>query len=375
MSANAVHLQPDETSAESADFTLDAAEVEKGRRAVESYLTSLRTSEARETAEDVLHGLALLFTDGLCDAYEFPWQQLRAYHVAAGMSMLKQEGVPARIETMRLERDSSYRCRQVPDAFAARDIQRFRSRLHRLLRASYSLGFMKAEQVRRAVRLPKVDGKRPPRGRTLSGGEYRALMAACDGDESPEGVRDALMFCLAYQGRLRMNELVALSLDDLGYDAKRDRVTVRIKAAKRSRGRTVALHNAALIALEDWLEWRGRDDGPLLCPVRRDGAVEERRLTPKAVRQCCAKRAEEAGLEAFSVNDLARSATSPQLVKKARGNEKPSGRSGKAWSPGASALYAEGAPTGEEPAEGEKRRSRRAQKVRFPYHKRGQVFS
>ena len=106
MTANAVHLQPDvqpdEAVAESADFILDAEEVAKGRCAVESYLASLRSVEARGVAEEGLNSLALLFTDGLCNAYEFPWQQLRTYHVAAGLAMLKPEGVPARIEAMRL---------------------------------------------------------------------------------------------------------------------------------------------------------------------------------------------------------------------------------------------------------------------------------
>ena len=47
MTANAVHLQPDATHAESADFILDSEEVEKGRLAVEGYLASRKTGEAR----------------------------------------------------------------------------------------------------------------------------------------------------------------------------------------------------------------------------------------------------------------------------------------------------------------------------------------
>jgi hypothetical protein len=176
------------------------------------------------------------------------------------------------------------------------------------------------------------------------------------------------MFCLAYQGGVKLVELAAISLDDLGYDSKQDRVTVCLKATKKARGRIIALHNVALIALEDWLEWRGRNDGPLLCQVRRDATVETGRLSVTAVRQCCAKRAGEAGLEVFSLNDLARNTTSPQLVKKAARSKNSSGRSGKAWSLGASVLYAgEAATVDEDREEGEHRRARRTETVQFPY--------
>lgn len=375
MTANAVHLQPDvqpdEAVAESADFILDAEEVAKGRCAVESYLASLRSVEARGVAEEGLNSLALLFTDGLCNAYEFPWQQLRTYHVAAGLAMLKPEGVPARIEAMRLGREPGGKCRQAPANFTSKEIRGLRGRLNRVLRKCQTLGFLTEEQLERTVNLPKVNGKRPVRGRALSDGEYRALIAACNADLSSEGARDALMFCLAYQAGLQLVELAAISLDDLGYDAKQDRVTVRIKAGKKAQGRTIPLHNSALIALEDWLEWRGRNDGPLLCPAGRGGTIEMQRLTAAAVRQYCGKRADEAGLEAFFLNDLARSVSSPRLVKKARSNKGSSGGSGKAWSPGASALYSEAAAiAGEDQSEAEHPLGRRTKAVRFPYLRR-----
>jgi len=364
MTANAVHLHPDATHTESADFILDSEEVEKGRRAVEGYLASRKTGDARELAEEALHNLALLFTGGLCDAFEFPWQQVRAYHIAAALAMLKQEGAPARIEAMRFERNSGWKYRVAPEVFSAREIQSLRVRLRRVLHVCHELGFLTAEELERAVELPKVRGKRSTRGRALSDGEYRALAAVCSVDSSAESARDALAFSLAYRGGLQLKELVALSLEDLGYDAKRERVTVRVKPGKIEKGRTIPLRNVTLVALEDWLEWRGRDEGPLLCPVSKNGAPELRRLTVSAARQLCHERAAGAGLEVFSLNDLARGSRSPQLVSESSRSKASSPQKSKAWSVGASVLYA-GEPTAARA--GAPREERPAETVQFPH--------
>jgi integrase len=168
------------------------------------------------------------------------------------------------------------------------------------------------------VQFPKADGKASTRGRILSASEYRALTSACTVDTTPQGCRDSLIFSLGYQGGLRVNEMLALTVGDMKYDTRRGQVTVYVKGAKDSRGRTAPLQNGALIALEDWLEARGSDSGALLCPVRKGGKVEIRRLTATAVRQHCSKRAEEAGVAPFSPNDLRRSAVAARTNGRAK---------------------------------------------------------
>ena len=87
MSMDAAHLGEGPLADERADFILDPREVEMGAEAVASYLASLKEGDGRRSAEDALHTLALLFTDGVCDAREFPWQQVKAYHGAASMGI------------------------------------------------------------------------------------------------------------------------------------------------------------------------------------------------------------------------------------------------------------------------------------------------
>ena len=90
MATDAVYLGDDPLAGESADFILEPNEVAMGAKAVESYLETLKPGDGRRSAEDALHTLALLFTEGVCDAYEFPWHQVKAYHGAAALHLLKE---------------------------------------------------------------------------------------------------------------------------------------------------------------------------------------------------------------------------------------------------------------------------------------------
>ncbi len=304
-------------SDERADFILDPREVEMGAEAVASYLASLKEGDGRRSAEDALQTLALLFTDGVCDAREFPWQQVKAYHGAAAINILRETGTPARLETLRFHRDPTRKYRQVPESYAPKHVQKLRNSLRRVLGECHKLGFLTVEERDHAIQLPKAEGKRPVRGRILTASEFRALTSACNLKPQPQGPRDCLILSLGYQGGLRVNEMVALGLEDMKYDNRRGQVTVYVKGTKDTRGRTVPLQNGALIALEDWLEARGDQDGSLLCPVRKGGKVEIRRMTATAIRLCCARRAEEAGVESFSPNDLRRSSVATRMEGRA----------------------------------------------------------
>jgi integrase len=282
---------------------------------------------------------------------------VKAYHGAAALSILKEEGTPARLESLRFERDPSRKYRQVPPAYAAKHVQKLRNSLRRVLSECYKLGFLTSEERDAAIAIPKAEGRGATRGRSLGASEYRALTSACDVDTHPPGSRDSLILSLGYQGGLRVNEMVALSLKDMKYDTRRGQVTVYVKGAKDARGRTVPLQNGSLIALEDWLEARGDKDGPLLCPVRKGGKVEVRRLTATAVRQSCNKRAEEAGVAPFSPNDLRRSAVAARTGGRAK-------RAREASSPvPASPLFGVVGDTGT---------GKRTEGVHFPYRTRKQ---
>jgi integrase len=77
--------------------------------------------------------------------------------------------------------------------------------------------------------------------------------------------------------------------------------------------REVPVKNGTLDALRAWLQFRGVEPGPLVCPVRKGGKVELRRLAPQAILRVCEKRAQEAGIEEFAAHDLRRTYISALL--------------------------------------------------------------
>jgi len=347
---------PTDLAEDAADFTLDSTQVEQGRQAVERCLDSLRERDVRRTTEEILDTLALLISGGVCDAHGFPWQQLRSYHGAAALALLREPGTPSRLESFRFRRDPARKYRQVPERYAPRYVQKARHALRRVIRECHSLGYLTEEEYERAIDASKVRTKLARGGRVLTLGEFRALTSVCGADRSPLGSRDALMLHLGYRGGLLGNEIAAANLDDLHFDSKKGQLTLRVRRAKNRRARSVPLLNGALIALEDWLELRDREDGPLLCEVQR-GRIESRRLTAAAIGKRCRVRAEQAGVELFSANDLGRS-------YKPVPNGRKNGKSVREVATASGALY--GAPAEES--------GRQALKVHFPYPRRSELL-
>ena len=305
---SAVARQPEvheQVEVQSADFSLSEEEVAKGARAVCSYLESIKPDDSRKSAAEALDMLALVISDGVCSSTEFPWHQVRAHHGTAAFTILKETGTPARVEGYLCRKDQSRRSRRTPDAYATNQVQKARYSLRRLLAECNTLGFVDAEEGHRTMELLRSSSDRVVRGRMITDGEFRALVSVCQLDTSPAGVRDGLLIRLGYQGGLRLSELVALSIDDLLFDMETNTVSLAIRGSKSVKARAIEIGNQALITVEDWLEACEASEGPLLRPIRR-GKLEDRRMKGADVRLVCERRAEQAGVELFSPQDLRR---------------------------------------------------------------------
>ncbi len=289
------------------DFILHPTELAKGRRAAENYLSSFRSEDSRKSAEEALETLATVISGGKCDSLDFPWQQVRPYHGAAALTILKEKGAPARIETLRCRRDSTRSYRVVPEAYPPRQVQKIRSTLTKVIEEATELGFVpEAEPEARAPKGRKKPGRST--ARLLGDGELRALVAASAADGTAEGRRDAVFFSLVHRG-LRIAEITALTLESVRFSNRTGLCTIVAKPARGGgRGRRVELSNDELIVLEDWLEDRGDEPGPLLCTVGRSGRSEGKRLTTAMLKATCESRAAAAEVQPFTPNDLSRSA-------------------------------------------------------------------
>ncbi len=290
------------------DFLLHPAEIAKGRRAAENYLSTFRTEESRRAAEDMLETLATVISGGKCDSVEFPWQQVRPYHGAAALTILKERGAPARIETLRCRKNSSRSFRAVPPSFPPREVQKIRTTLTRVIEECDQLGFLVGETASVEVRRSTTTKRRPnpaPRSRLLADGELRALVATCAAEGTAKGARDAVFFALVYRG-LRIAEIVGLTLASVRFSNKSGVCTIAANGG--GRGRRVELSNDELIVLEDWLDERGSGDGPLLGSFGKTGQLDGKRLTTAMLIEMSSERARQAEVAPFTPTDLSKSA-------------------------------------------------------------------
>ena len=128
-------------------------------------------------------------------------------------------------------------------------------------------------------------------------------------DMTPAGARDAAIIALMYGVGLRREEVTTLALDD--YDPGSGKLVIR---GKRSKERTGYLVGGAVDALADWLVHRGENAGPLFLAINKGGKIQYgRRVTPQAIYNLLARRAESAGVKHFSPHDLRRTFVSDLL--------------------------------------------------------------
>lgn len=244
------------------------------------YLASLAPSGRRTMAARLTAAAQLMGSDPVA----IDWAALRFEHVTALRSRLSEMGrAPASINATL-------------------------SALRGVARAAWQLGKIAAEDYYRIAGVKNVRGSRLPAGRALTPGEIGALLDTCARDETAAGARDAAIIALLYGAGLRRSEAAAL---DLGhYDSMAGEISVRGKGDKE---RLVPLEAGVSAALNDWLSVRGEDSGSLLCPVRKGGKIELRRISAQAIYDALLKRGREARIPILSPHDLRRTFASELL--------------------------------------------------------------
>lgn len=248
------------------------------RHPVSVYLARL-APRSRRTMAGALHTVAQLLSGGAADAWQIPWSAVDYAHVQAVRTALVEQ-------------------RQLAPASANLHLAALRSVLHE----AWRLGLMSAEACERACDVPPVRGTTLPRGRALGAGEVRALFDSCAAEAGAGAVRDAALLAVLYGGGLRRSEAVALDLTDWNpTDAG-----LRVRHGKGNKARQVYLTAGAAKAVVDWLERRGLEPGPLLCPVNRGGRVQLRRMTDQAVYAALLSRAARAGVTDCAPHDMRR---------------------------------------------------------------------
>jgi integrase/recombinase XerD len=240
------------------------------------YLARLAPG-SRRTMTTALEIIAGLLTSNKRNIRTLDWSSLRYQHTAAVRALLA-------------------------DLYAPATANKMLAALRGVLRESWRLGQMSAEDLHRAADLPSVRGTSLPRGRALSHGELRALFTACAADATAAGKRDAALLAVLYNCGLRRSEVVALEVSD--YEPETG--ALKVRSGKGNKARTAYAAEASRYAINAWLQARGNSPGPFFCPVNKGGNITLRHMSDQAVRKTMRKRAAEGGVASFSPHDLRR---------------------------------------------------------------------
>lgn len=240
----------------------------------EIYLARLARS-SRATMRSALRGIAVQLGQGP-DPLGVDWARMSYAQVVMLRAVLNERYAPA-------------------------TANRALSALRGVLREAWRLGALDAETYHRAVDVPAVRGRAAPAGRALGDDELRLLLAACLGEHTPLGRRDAAIIALLAAAGLRRAELAALEVTD--YDQASGAITVHEGKGRKGR---VSYGRAARPYVNAWLAARGHEPGPLFLPARGRRGFARRHLSGEAVRLILRRRAAQAGLRECTPHDLRR---------------------------------------------------------------------
>jgi integrase len=259
------------------------------------YLGRLAPSGRRGQATG-LERIAAFLSDGRLDPESLPWPRLRYQHVRRVHTWLAHE---AMTET------------NPPRRMSPGTANTYLAALRGVLKESWRLGYMTAEDHNRAVDVEKIKGSRELRGRALKRGEAIAVFEHLADTDALTARRDAALVALMYSsGGVRRSEAVSLDLEHLDEGSRRLRVI-----GKGNKERVLYLVPEVMDALREWLDIRGRQPGPLFLPIAKSRTeVEWRRLSVSTVRQISERRSVQAGVARFSPHDLRRTSISDLLT-------------------------------------------------------------
>jgi len=247
------------------------------------YLGSLGQGSL-PTMKQSLNAIAYLLTNGECDASTLNWAALRYKHTSALRTALREKYAPATANKMLCA-------------------------LRRVLKEAARLDLIDPLDHAKAVDFKSIKGNSRLKGRALSKDEIINLINICKADSTVSGVRDAALIAILRGAGLRRAEAASLTLVDFNPETG----ALEVLRGKGGKDRLVYLPKSAISLVKSWIEVRGDEPGPLLCPIRKGGEMQLRHMCPDAVLKIVRRRAKQAGVESFSPHDFRRTFCSDLL--------------------------------------------------------------
>lgn len=227
------------------------------------YVGSL-ASGSRRTMITALENIAQIFQ---VDAMRLDWTAIRYQHV----------------QTIRAH---------IAELYAPATANRHLAALRGVLKESWRLGYMTAEEYQRATDFKLIKGERDLMGRYIEAWEFERLIDTCYKKRKTNDLRDACMLSVLYVCGLRREELVTFALPD--YEQTKIRVI-----GKGNKERRVPVNEQLQPFMAEWLQLRGDLDGAFFTNLSNGEP-----LTTDAVYSMVVRRGAAAGIASLSPHDL-----------------------------------------------------------------------
>ena len=174
-----------------------------------------------------------------------------------------------------------------------------------VLKNAWRLGFLSADEYAKKTDIKGVKGSDISKGRSLSKQEISALLGVCD--NSLKGCRDrAIVSILIFCG-LRRSELSHLKYEDLLEIEYQDKIgyKITIEHGKGHKSRQLFLNNQVFLAINQWLEFRGKQPGFLFPRISQLNDLTKP-ISSQTVFDTLRDLQLKSGIQHFSPHDLRR---------------------------------------------------------------------
>jgi integrase len=160
----------------------------------------------------------------------------------------------------------------------------------------------RSELVKSTLRgIKRVHGQPQRRAKPLTKEDLFSVLAVMG--DSLKDVRDKALLMVGFAGGFRRSELTAINFTDI--ETVRQGMVIHVRRSKTDQegvGRNVGIPHGRtrwcpVMALNDWLERAGIEDGPVFRPVDRHGNLLDGRLSGEAVSLVIKERVAAVGLE------------------------------------------------------------------------------
>lgn len=195
----------------------------------------------------------------------------------------------------------------------------------------------------------RQSGKRHERRRVdgLTWNDVEQVCAAAESADTAAGLRDAAMISLMSDCLLRISEVVAVDVEDVGEEGLR---MANGERGQEERGAALYICDSTRRLIERYRRRAGVDSGALFRRIRFQNHVTEDRLGVKGAREAIQRRAAEAGVEGSISGHSLRMGSAASLAE-AGASVKEVQRAGRWQDPAMPARYVREAPKEGSPVE------------------------